>query len=174
MSERYSRRLSIMSNAADELVYRLWQGEELLLERRGAAETIEAVRRAVEPLRPGMHATLGSGKTNDPTVAVGQVAADTNDPAAAAAAIAINNAAAISNLSVQMAKQAAETFKFTKAIAEEAVAAIRTAGAEERAAFMRHLERQAETSGRPLIDGGQAAQLVSSVGQLIQQFRGDK
>jgi hypothetical protein len=71
-----------------------------------------------------------------------------------------------------MAKTCAEMFKFNKAVAEEAVAALRTAGAEERAAFQAYLRGQAENSGRPLISGEGVAQIVGNLGELIKQVRG--
>lgn len=167
---RYGRRrLSLMEDSGEQ-VYRLYQGEELLLERRATPEVIEQVRRTIEPLRPGFHATLGAGKATDPVVAMGQL--ETQDPASAAAAIAIANARAISELTLDMSRKAVQMFAFTKAVVEEATAAIRTAGAEERASFQKMLAAQAEANGRPLIDSNGVVQILGNIGEVIRQVKG--
>lgn len=155
----------------DELVYRLYQGEELLLERRADGETLEKIRATIEPLRIGFHATLGHGKPGDPVVAVGK-AAESQDPAVQAAAIAIHNAQEISKLSLTMSRNAVEIFSFTKVVVEEAVAAIRTAGAEERAQFQRQLAAALEASNRPLIDSKGVVEVLGHVGDVIRQVKG--
>lgn len=167
--ERYGRRRLRLAEG-DELVYRVWQGDELLLERRGSAETLEKIRRTFEPLRPGFRATLGSGKENDPEVAQGKPTSD--NPAEQAAQLSIANAQAIADLSVKMAKQAADMFSFTKAVCEEAVAAIRTAGQEERKQFAEMLRAQAESNSRPLFSGGEVAQVLGHLGEVIRQVKG--
>lgn len=167
--ERYGRRRLRLAEG-DELVYRVWRDDELLLERRGTPEVIERVRHSFEPLRLGFRATLGNGKDSDPTVAEGVPV--TTDPAQHAAQIAMANAQAMSELSVRMAKQAVDVFHFTKAVVEEAVAACRTAGQEERKQFQEILRAQAEANARPLINGADVAQLLGSAGELIRQIKG--
>lgn len=167
--DRYGRRRVRLVDG-DELVYRVWQGDELLLERRGSAETIEKVRRVFEPLRPGFKATLGAGKETDPEVAQGKAVSD--NPAEQAAQLAIANAQAISDLSVRMAKQAVDVFAFTKAVCEEAVAAVRTAGQEERKQFAEVLRAQTEANARPLFSGGDVAQVLGHLGEVIRQVKG--
>lgn len=162
-SRRHRRdNLHLAASADEVLVYTIYQGDELLLHRRGTADVIAGVRKAFEPLPLGLRATLGSGDAKDPVVAEGTHARD-ETPEERLARAGLEQAKQIAAMARDLAKANFELVAFSRTALAESGAQIFAARAEASAEVeKRYQELFARLQGQqkqPLISEAAVTQL---------------
>lgn len=164
----HRRRLRLEDTTAkDVLIYRVYDGTELLFERRGTEEELQQLRARVEPLQAGWHATLGSGRADDPEVARGasdQVTAEVRQSLAAAREI--------HELTMKVARDNLQMAEFCRVLVAETTRAVRTAKDEEAARWQEMLQRMQGEVGRPFISGEDLKKVLENLPNIIKTIRG--
>jgi hypothetical protein len=170
--------MHIAANADEVFVYSLYQGDELMMSRRGTAEAIAKVRQAVEPLQVGFRATLGTGSAKDPVVAEGvpNNPNETGEERLARASLA--QAREVSNLALKIVRDNLDLVQFSRTVLAETsgqiMAAREEARAQEAARWEGLIARMQQESQRPLISGDAVKELSGMASTLMSFLTKDK
>lgn len=164
----HRRRLHLEDTTAkDVLVYRVFDGNELLFERRGTEEEIQHLRARVEPLQATWHATLGSGRPDDPEVARGGADEVTPEVRQSLAA-----AREIHELTMKVARDNLQMAEFIRVLVAETTRAVRLARDEEAAKWQEILHRVQTDTARPLVSADDLRRVLQDLPNLIKNIRG--
>lgn len=151
-------------------VYRVYDGDDLLFERRGTPEEIAELRQRCEPMREGWRATLGSGKASDPEVSNGPP--PTGDVAEA------RRAADWHKMHMRAAEDQLEFAKFQREFLVDNLAAIAAAGEKEAAKWRALMASREAENRRPLVDTKALQEFFTGaapvVAEVFRQFRNFK
>lgn len=160
--------LTTTATPVDEIqVYRVWDGEDLLFERRGSAEDIRKLRSKCEPLPSSQHATLGRGTPADPQIATGG--------APSAEESELRRAADLHELVMKMNRDTVEFGRFARTLVVDQLAELTAAREQEAARWRPLVQAQPVQPRRPLIDIGELkaglAELAPLVGSIFAEIK---